>query len=138
MAVNTQFAIAVHIMAGIGFCPSGETTSAKIADSVNTSHSFVRRILAKLSKAGLVSTTMGKSGSSALARPPQEISLLDIYNAVEAPKVFAIHDYPAQASCPVSCGIKSSLDRVLERSQRSVEESLLHIKLSEVLADMRG
>lgn len=138
MAVSTQFAIAVHIMAGIGFCPSGETTSAKIADSVNTSHSFVRRVLAKLSKAGLVSTTMGKSGSSALSRRPEDISLLDIYNAVDAPKAFAIHDYPEKTACPVSCGIKRSLDRVLERTQHSMEESLRDIRLSEVIADIRG
>ena len=62
MAVNTQFSIAVHILAGLAYrCETGnpELTSAYLAASVNTSPSFVRRILSKLSKAGLVKTTTG-------------------------------------------------------------------------------
>ena len=72
MAVNTQFSIAVHMLAGLGFLPEGQTTSAQLATSVNTSPSFVRRILSKLSKAGLVCTSMGKTGSTALAKDPKE------------------------------------------------------------------
>jgi NAD(P)-dependent dehydrogenase (short-subunit alcohol dehydrogenase family) len=50
---NTQFAVATHIMAALGHAAGKEVNSAEIAGSVNTSSSFVRRILAKLSKAGL-------------------------------------------------------------------------------------
>jgi Rrf2 family protein len=135
MAVSTQFSIAVHLMAGLGYAPR-EATSAQLAASVNTSPSFVRRVLAKLSKANLIETSTGKTGSTALARPPKDISLLDIYRAVEAPKAFAIHDYPVQRSCLVSCGIKSSLEKVLEKTQQSMEKSLAETTLAEVMADM--
>lgn len=136
VAVSTQFSIAVHMMAGLGFLPNSETTSTQLAASVNTSPSFVRRVLSKLSKAGLVCTTMGKTGSTALARDPKDITLLEIYRAVEAPKAFAIHDYPAQTSCPVSCGIKAAMDKVLEKTQCSMEESLGTIRLADVIADV--
>lgn len=136
MAVSTQFSIAVHMMAGLGFVPAGETTSAHLASSVNTSPSFVRRILAKLSKAGLVSTSMGKKGCTALAKDPREITLLEIYRAVEAPKAFVIHEYPVRASCPVSCGIKSAMENVLSRTQDSMEKSLGEISLAQVIADV--
>jgi predicted TIM-barrel fold metal-dependent hydrolase len=36
--------------------------------------------------------------------------LLDIYRAVEAPKVFTIHGYPVKRDCAVSCGIKGALE----------------------------
>jgi Rrf2 family protein len=136
MAVSTQFSIAVHMMAGLGFLPDAETTSTQLASSVNTSPSFVRRILSKLSKAGLVCTKMGKTGSTSLAKDPKEITLLEIYHAVEAPKAFVIHDYPAQASCPVSCGIKTAMERVLDRTQDSMEQSLGEISLAQVIADV--
>jgi Rrf2 family protein len=138
MPVNTQFSIAVHLMAGLGLSGCSEVTSTKLAGSVNTSPSFVRRILAKLSKAKLISTTMGKTGSCALAKDPREISLLDIYHAVDAPKTFAIHDYPEQKACMVSCNIRSSMMAVLDKTQESVEKSLAEIKLADVMGDLQG
>src|ERR1700761_5364139 len=124
MATNTQFAIAAHIMACLGHAKGEELNSAAIAGSVNTSASFVRRILAKLSKAELVKTATGKGGACWLARPARRISLLDIYRAVEAPKAFAIHQYPPEKQCPVSRGIKPALNRVLAETQQAIEGSL--------------
>jgi Rrf2 family protein len=137
MAVNTQFAIAVHIMTTLACSRDRDVTSARLAGSVNTSSSFVRRVLAKLSKAGLVETATGKNGSCWLARRPRDISLLEIYRAVDAPKVFAIHGYPAHRPCPVSCKIKPALGRVLRRAQMSMENSLEKISLAEVMIDLK-
>lgn len=136
MATNTQFSIAVHVMAGLGYLPQREATSTGLASSVNASPSFVRRILAKLSKAGLVTTSTGQNGSTALALDPEKITLLDIYRAVEAPNVFSIHKYPEKMSCAVSCTIKSSLQGVLDKTQSSAESTLAKIKLSEIIAEV--
>lgn len=125
-------------MTGLGYLPGSEMTSTQLASSVNTSPSFVRRILSKLSRAGLVCTKTGVKGSTALAREPKDITLLEIYNAVEAPKAFAIHDYPEKVSCPVSCAIKTAMDKVLEKTQSSMEESLGMISLADVIADVPG
>lgn len=138
MATNTQFSIAVHLMIALGFgCDKKQTTSSQLATSINTSPSFVRRILAKLSKANLVSTTTGKSGACLLAKKPEEISLLEIYKAVDAPQAFAIHDYPIQNSCWVSCNIESVMHKVLEKAQNSFEGSLEKTSLAEVIADIQ-
>ena len=85
VAINTQFSIAVHLLAGLGCRNGQDTTSGELARSVNTSASFVRRTLAKLSKARLVETATGKTGACWLAKKPKQISLLDIYRAVKAP-----------------------------------------------------
>lgn len=135
MPENRQFSIAVHVMATLGY-NNGPVTSGTIAQSVNTSPSFVRRVLAKLSKARLVETTTGKTGAASLARPADKISLLEIYRAVEAPRAFSIHDYPEQKVCPVSCSIKSSLGKVLDRAQRRFESGLEEMTLADVIADL--
>lgn len=137
MAINTQFSIAVHLMIALGFGSGRQATSSQLATSINTSPSFVRRILAKLSKSGLVSTTTGKSGACVLARKPEDVSLLDIYKAVDAPQTFAIHDYPVQGSCRVSCNIASVMNKVLDRAQSSFEGSLGETSLAELIADIR-
>ena len=137
MATNTQFSIAVHLMIALGFDKGQPATSGYLATSINTSPSFVRRILAKLSKANLVSTTTGKSGSCVLAKSAEDISLLEIYKAVDAPPTFAIHDYPVQSHCFVSSNIEAVMKRVLERAQNSFEGSLAEATLAEVIADIK-
>jgi Rrf2 family protein len=137
MPANTQFSIAVHLMIALGYASERQVTSNELASSVNTSPSFVRRILAKLSKASLVSTTTGKSGSCSLAKRAEEISLLEIYQAVDAPETFAIHDYPVQNSCRVSCNIEAVMSKVLTRAQNSFESSLGETTLAELVADIK-
>ncbi|HUA37377.1 MAG TPA: Rrf2 family transcriptional regulator [Candidatus Sulfopaludibacter sp.] len=133
MAVNTQFPIAVHLMAALGYRAGRDTTSAQLALSVNTSPSFVRRTLAKLSRAGLVETATGKAGACWLAKSAKSISLLDIYQAVDAPKAFAIHHYTEQKACPVSCHIKEALDKALNKTQKAMETSLADISLAQIV-----
>ena len=137
MALNTQFSIAVHLLVGLGCVEGGTTTSGHLAESVNTSASFVRRTLAKLSKAGLVETTTGKSGACGLAKKPERISLLEVYKAVDAPKAFAVHTYAPQKVCAVSCNIKAALENVLAKTQQGMEASLSKITLADVIADVR-
>jgi Rrf2 family protein len=136
VATNTQFSIAVHMMAGLGYLPDRHLTSAILAASVNTSPSFVRRVLAKLSKAGLVRTSTGKSGACWIARKPETISLLDIYRAVDAPKAFSIHGYQEMGECVVSCKIKMALEKSLKKTQKAMETSLKQISLGQVIRDL--
>ena len=121
----------------LGYEGGQQATSGELAGSINTSPGFVRRILAKLSKAGLVSTTTGKFGSCVLAKKAEDISLLEIYKAVDAPQTFAIHDYPVQNACRVSSNIEAVMQKVLARAQNSFEGSLGETTLAEVIADIK-
>lgn len=137
MANNIQFSIAVHVMAGLACGCDNGVTSGHLAESVNTSPSFVRRTLAKLSKAGLVETTTGKAGACWLAKDVKAISLLDIYRAVDAPKAFSIHSYSEQKVCYVSCHIKAALEKALAKTQKAMEASLAEISLAQIVSDVK-
>jgi Rrf2 family protein len=134
---SVQFAVAAHIMAALGFYHGEEISSATLAESVNANPTFVRKSLSKLSKAGLVVTTRGKSGASVLARAPKRITLLDIYRASAAPPAFAIHSYPVEKRCPVSCNLKECMSRVLSQAQRSFERSLAKMTLADLVGQIR-
>ena len=134
---SVQFAVATHIMAALGYFHREEISSATLADSVNADPTFVRKSLSKLSKAGLVVTKRGKSGASVLARPPRRITLLDIYRASGAPPAFAIHSYPADKRCPVSCNLKECMAGVLSQTQYSFEKSLAKITLASLIGQIR-
>jgi Rrf2 family protein len=123
-------------MAGLAYRCEQEVTSATLARSVNTSPSFVRRILAKLSRAGLVETATGKAGACWLSRNTKSISLLDIYKAVDAPKAFSLHQYAEQKGCPVSCKIRFALEKALGKTQKAMEASLAEITLAQIVVDL--
>ena len=134
---SVQFTVAAHIMSALGFYQYREMSSTTLAESVNADPTFVRKSLSKLSKAGLVVTKRGKSGASVLARPPQRITLLDIYRASAAPPAFAIHSYPADKRCPVSCHLKECMSGVLSQAQNSFERSLAKITLADLVGQIR-
>jgi DNA-binding IscR family transcriptional regulator len=128
---NVQFSVAVHIMAILGYYDD-PVKSSTLAKSVAAEPSFVRRSLSKLVKA-----TRGKTGASTLSRPAIDISLLEIYKASTAPGVFAIHDYPVDEECPISCNIKESLSTVLGDAQGGFERALARTSLADIVADIR-
>jgi len=136
-AKNVQFTVAAHIMAALAYHHGEEVSSATLADSVNADPTFVRKSLSKLSKAGLVVTKRGKSGASVLARSPRRITLLDIYRASAAPPAFAIHSYPVEKECPVSCHLKECMSEVLSQAQYSFERSLATVTLASLVGRLR-
>ena len=134
---SVQFAVATHIMAALGYHQGAEISSAILAESVNADPTFVRKSLSKLSKAGLVVTKRGKSGASILSRSPRQITLLDIYRASAAPPAFAIHSYPVDKRCPVSCHLKECMSGLLSQAQSSFERSLAKITLANLVGQIR-
>jgi len=136
-ATSVQFTVAAHIMAALGFFHGKDTSSAALAESVNADPTFVRKSLSKLSKAGLIVTTRGKNGASTLTRSPGQVTLLDIYRASAAPPTFAIHNYPVEKKCPISCNIKGCMSSVLEKAQNSFEKTLDQITLADVVGEIR-
>jgi Rrf2 family protein len=136
-AKSVQFTVAAHIMAVLGYSHGEEIPSATLADSVNADPTFVRKSLSKLSKAGLVVTKRGKSGASVLARPARQITLLDIYRASAAPPAFAIHSYPVEKRCPVSCNLKECMSGIIYQAQDSLEKTLAKISLANLVGQIR-
>jgi Rrf2 family protein len=134
---NVQFSVASHVMAVLGTAEGHELRSAELASSVNADPSFVRRVVSKLVKAGLVSTTRGKNGACALARPASKITLLDIYQASQATASIAVHSYPVDKTCCVSRNIKDCMVDVLQQAQHGFEQSLAQQTLADVVKSVR-
>lgn len=124
-------------MTALAYHYGDNVTSGTLSESVNADPSFVRRTIARLAKAGLVSTTRGKNGTCSLSRMPAEISLLDIYQASDAPSTFAIHTYLVEPSCPISSNIKDGLAKVLNEAQQSFEQKLEEQSLADMVGVIR-
>lgn len=139
MQISSRFTLAVHIFACIDtFKDDHKVTSDFLAGSTNVNPVIVRNILGQLKKAGLVEVTRG-SGGAAIAKPLQDISFLDIYNAVECVEngeLFHFHENPNTA-CPVGRNIHVILDDKLIRVQKAMEDELASITLEDVMHDTK-
>ena len=133
---SSRFAVAAHILVSVEYATRGGEVyfpSSAIATSVNTNPVFVRELLCKLGKAGLVVTKEGKGGGVQLARPASAINLADVYQAVEDGPVLKRNTRSKDLCCPVSCGMEKVLDPVMADVEGAVLKTLQGRKLSDLV-----
>jgi Rrf2 family protein len=131
--VNQQFTFAVHIMTVLAFSPEEVIGSQILAASVNTNPVVVRRLLLALRRARLIETFAGKHGGARLRKKPREISLMDVYDAVEPRPVIPVNERKAFRKCQVSCNMKSIMSRVAGSTEEAVRNHLRGITLADLL-----
>ncbi|HEX5084210.1 MAG TPA: Rrf2 family transcriptional regulator [Blastocatellia bacterium] len=137
MQTSSRFAVAVHILAMMAASEDEPIKSDQIAGSVNTNPVVIRRILCSLSRAELVISQTGAAGGSRLARKPGQISLLDVYRAVEEGGVFALHRQSPSRHCFVGGAIESVLKDVLDEVNLAVERTLAKTTIEQVFRSVR-
>src|SRR3954447_20017528 len=115
----------------------GKIDSCTIAASVNTNPVVVRRLLLALRQAGLVRTSSGKHGGATLARKPSQISLLDVYEAVQSRPIIAVSGRSPFRRCPVSCNMNRLMVEVSEGADRAMRSHLRGIRLAQLLKHIR-
>ena len=137
MQISSRLTVAVHMLLCIEiFKNQRKVTSDILASSVNV---VIRRILQQLKKAGIVSVVRG-SGGADVARPLEDITLLDLYNAVECVDgggLFHFHEDPNQL-CPVGRNIHAVLDGRLEEVQTAMEREMSSVTMRDILNDTRS
>lgn len=137
MQISSRFTIAVHVLICIEtFKKDMKTTSDFLASSVNVNPVVIRRILQQLKKAGIVEVKRG-SGGADLARDPADITLLDVYTAVESVeegRLFHFHENP-NPQCPVGRNIHNILDDRLKRIQDAMEDQMRSVTIRDVMED---
>ncbi len=135
MAANSRFAVAVHALAVIAWHEDARHSSREIAGSVATNPVVIRRLLAQLSRAGIVASAHGAKGGFRLARPAGKIRLYDVYAAVEEGGFFALPE-KGNDQCPVSCRMKAILDGVFKRVESKVLPELKRATLADVVGQL--
>lgn len=139
MQISSRFTLAVHVFVCIDtFKDDYKITSDFLAGSTNVNPVIIRKILGQLKTAGLVEVARGSGGAS-IAKSLDEITFLDIYNAVECVgngELFHFHENPNTA-CPVGRNIHVILDDRLQQVQQAMENKLASITLADVVRDTK-
>ena len=139
MQITSKFTVAVQILTCIDiFGGQMRVTSDFLSGSTGVNAVIVRNVLGQLRNAGIVETRQG-SGGAHLAKALDEITLYDIYKAVDCVDddgLFHFHENP-NADCPVGRNIHKSMDDRLQTAQSALENELKKTTLAEIVADTK-
>ena len=139
MQITSKFTVAVHILTCIDvFDGQMRVTSDFLSGSTGVNAVIVRGVLGQLRNAGIVETRQG-SGGAHLAKALDEITLYDIYKAVDCiddEGLFHFHENP-NVDCPVGRNIHKAMDGRLKAAQAALEKELKSTTLAQVVADTR-
>ena len=133
MKYSTKVSDAVHVLVFVALNVDGDLSSDRIAESVRTNPAFVRQLMSSLRRAGIIASVRGHARPS-LARPADEITLLDVYKAVEGDKPLLHLDTHTNPECGVGVNIQLALQTYYDRVQRDAEASMAGITLEDIIS----
>ncbi len=122
----------VHALALLAIEPDQSHTSEQLAAAIGTNPVVVRRILASLRKAGIVTSQKGPSGGTRLAEAPKRITLAGIYQAIERRPVLA---FPYGTNGVKDAGHRrtgSTVKEIFDEANRAVAGEMENITLAQI------
>lgn len=129
LSQTTEYALrAIVVLAGDRETP---WTAQAIAAKAMVPPDYLMKVLQPLAKAGLVTAQRGRNGGFVLARPPFEISVLDVVTAVDPLRRIK--------HCPLGLPAHGTklcpLHRKLDDAVRLVEDAFASTTIAEILND---
>lgn len=133
MKRNSKLSLALHTLGHLAVEPDQPHTSATIAKHHDTNDVVVRRVLGLLRKAGLVVSEKGHAGGWKLARPAEQITLADIYQALG--ERFMRQETKGEenpATCLIERAVRGEVETALNEAEKVLVEKLRATNLSKI------
>lgn len=112
--MTSEFAVAVHGLAYLNQ-RKATTSSEELAANVCTNPARVRKVMAKLKKAGMIATKEGLEGGYHFIKDPSSVNLKQICDALEVTFVSSSWKSGDQnMPCMVSSGMSGVMDEIYE------------------------
>ncbi|MEW9808545.1 Rrf2 family transcriptional regulator [Mesorhizobium marinum] len=134
MKRNSKLSASLHALVHMAHRPDHAMTSEQIASWLNTNPVVVRRMVAGLREAGILSSTRGHGGGWTLARPADRITLADVTAALDE-KLIAFSTEPENPRCLVERAVNRSLDDVRDEVERILAQRLAQVTLADLVAE---
>lgn len=147
MRISERVDIAVRAMGELAVHPGDVVKANAIAQRQGIGLKYLLDVLRDLKQAQLVRSKRGPEGGFTLSRPPEAISLADIFRAVDGP-LADVHDQslrrlayppPLERLTDVWMAVRASLRRVLETvSVADLAAGALPPTVTELAAEYRA
>ncbi len=135
MRISIKCSSAIHILLMIAeLSPHQKVTSEYLASSVGSNPVEIRKLLGSLKKAGIIDVTRG-SGGATLTRRPEDITLLDIFTAVDSTsldELIGVHTHAAP-QCLFGKNIVTLLSEPYSKVGDAVRDTMSGVTLDQLL-----
>lgn len=133
--IDVRFPTALQMMLSLALAQAEgveRLSSAQLAEGVDSSPTFVRRMLMPLIQAGLVRSAMGRDGGVSLGAPAATITLGEIYKATMGDKRL----WTGRSDIPHQCLVSRTVERFFGQLADEVDESVMRLLGGRTLADV--
>lgn len=136
MELRNQVEWVLHCCTVLAALPEGGRLSTRaLAEFHGVPKEYLSKALQALARAGIVEGTLGPSGGYRLARPADEVSFLDVVEAVEGPgRAFVCNEIRRNNPClgQFRPGGKCRIARVMWQAEDAWRRELASVRLSDV------
>ena len=136
MAFSTKLSDALHMLVFISTERDRDLSSAAIARSLASNPSSVRQLMSRLRRSGLITSVTGHARPE-LALPSGEISMLDVYRAVEGDKPLLHLDTHINPACGVGVNAQLVIGERFSEVQAAAEAAMKAISLEDIIRQYR-
>jgi Rrf2 family protein len=137
MKRNSRLSSALHILTHMVEADDRILTSERLASFIHTNPVVVRRTIAGLREAGIVSSTRGHGGGWQLSRPPEKISLAEV-SAALGESLLPFSTEPESPGCLVEQAVIGVLEDFRREAEKLLAEKLSRVTLADLAADFRN
>jgi len=127
LKISDAASLALHAMVLLAAHPQKTMSTRDIAQVLKVSEAHLAKVLQRLGRAGLVGSQRGPKGGFSLGRDSRQISLLEVYEAVEGP----LETKSCLLAKPV-CGGKCILGGLLHKVGSEVADYFTQTRLSDL------
>lgn len=135
--MNSRFSTAIHVLTLLASAPGERLSSELIAGSIGTNPVVVRRQLALLRRAGLVTSKGARGGGWELGRDPAAITLRDLRQALGEEASFRMHRNEPSPECMVGRHMRGVIEEVYTDVDQAVMGQLDHWTVAALLNRVR-
>lgn len=128
LKISDAATLALHTAVVLASRPNGPVSTKEVASRLKASEAHLSKVLQRLAKVGLVKSIRGPNGGFVLGKPPSEITLLNVYEAIDGPLVSTECLLGSQV-----CEGKCILGSLLGPLDKQVRDHLAGAKLSELV-----
>ena len=131
--MTAEFTVAVHALVYLHH-KNTVLSSEELAQNVCTNPARIRKVMAKLKKAGLVLAREGRvQGGYACAQGAEEITMEQIFCAVEDRVVKSVwRSGDPEMSCLVASGMASVMDELYDELDNLCKQRLSRVTVKEI------
>jgi Rrf2 family protein len=131
---------ALHCCVVLSAANDDPVAVGRLAELHDVSTTYLAKQMQALSRAGIVRSAQGNSGGYTLTRPPGEITVLDIVEAVDgARSTFVcteIRQRGPMAAAPEACTRPCAITRTMIAADRAWRAALAAVTVADLAADV--